>query len=445
MQAIRNLIFVMLVTAALAEAQAGFGGPSVMGRSLGAGIARRSAQARFRPFATVRGVYDSGLSAFRLNPDGTVGDALGVGGVEVSGGIYGAKSWRRSQLAANYLGGYRRYPGDSPFNGSEHSGNFGLSYQPTPRLALLTSNTAGTLIRNAAFGLTLTNPFQTIDPAFMGVPTNEVFDVRLNFFSSANTISYALAPRLSVAATGGVFLTQRAGSLVSGRGVLAGGDISRRLDRLSTGTLAYNYMRFSFDREFGFSGVQEVAFAYVRDFGPRWTLQLRLGGFEVENEGIETVTLDPEIAELLGIRVGARAFYRKNYFPSIRAAWLGRFRTSNFAVSFARTILPGNGIILTSRNQTIGGYYAYTGIRKWIFSANVANNRMEGLLRFNQANRTTVGSLRAGYQLTRSWQLNWSFDVRAQSLTIPSSLPERASRVTMGLSWSPGDIPLAFW
>ncbi len=444
MLSVRNLVFLGILAAALAEAQ-GFGGPAVMGRSLGAGIGRRSGQVRFRPFASVRAVYDSGLTAFRVNPDGTVGNSLGTAGIELNGGVYGSKSWRRTQLVASYLGGYRRYPGDSPFNGSEHSGTFGLSHAPSARLGFQSSNTAGTLIRSAAFGLSLTNPFQSSDPAFTGVPTNEVFDTRLNFFSSANTVSYALSPRLSAAATGGIFNTQRAGSLVSGSGIMAGGDLSRRFNRTSTGTIAYNFMRFSFAQQFGFSGVQEIAFAYAREVGRRFTVQLRVGGFQVENEGVETVQLSPEIAELLGTTQGARAFYRRNYFPSLRVALLGRFKAQSIGTSFARTILPGNGIILTSRNESFSAYYNYTGIRKWIISGNFAYNRMDGLLRFSQSNRTTIASVRAGYQLRRSWQVNVAFDGRIQSLSIASTLPQEATRVSVGLSWSPGDIPLAFW
>jgi hypothetical protein len=165
----------------------------------------------------------------------------------------------------------------------------------------------------------------------------------------------------------------------------------------------------------------------------------------VESEGIEQVQLDPVIAEILGQQVGTRAFYRLNYFPSLRVALLGRFRKSNAGFSYQRLIRPGNGIILTARTENWNTYYSYTGVRKWTFTGSYIYYNLTGVLRFQQSNAIHLAGIRAGYQIRPRLQALFGVEGRIVQINTPNQFLRDGARPTFGFSYSPGEIPLALW
>lgn len=425
-------------------AQGSFGGPSVLGRSGGAGIGRPSPQVRLRYFATVRGVYDSGLTA--INQDPAAPGSFGLGGVEAIFGVVGTKSWRKTQLALTYQGGYRQYNQNVGFNGSDHALTVGVSHAVGRRATLTTSNVVATMTRAFGFGFGL-NFLQSnqLDPAFSNFPFSDMLDVRMNFASTSNTLQYRFGPRLSVAATGGLNTIQRAGGLFASTGFQARGDISYRISRNQTITVDYGAQSFDFRDSYGNTFLQNVAVQYAAAIGRRWQLNLRGGGFEIKNQGLQRVQLRPEIAEILGVRVGLEAFYRVNYLPNFQVGLNGRFRSSTVSLVANRGVIPGNGIILMSSTQNVSASYNYVGIRHWTFSGLGGWTRMTNLVRFAARNEGYTAGGQVGYQIRPALQLNASAIYRDMQTTAVSRFQRAGTRIAVGLTYSPGDIPLSLW
>ncbi len=412
-----------------------------MGRSAGAGIARRSTQVRMRFFGSVMGIYDSGLTAYYSSSSDASNSSLW--GYMVRGGVYGTKSWRKTDLSLSYAGGYTAYTRSSGFNGTNQSLVIGLSHSINKRL-FLQSSVIGTIWNRAyGYGFGYFTPGQALDPALNPLPLDDIYDSTTYTFTNANTLGYQFTPRTSFGATGGPFVTKRTNTLISVAGIFASGDISHRITRSQTLTAAYTFNQFNFSGRYGNSAITMASLGWAWR-GRRWDANLTAAIARIESEGLEMVQLDPAVAEIVGFSTGTQAYYKLNYYPTFRALLASRFRRSTVGVTAFRQIRPGNGVILTS--LTTGGYaYAsYTGLRKWTMSARTGVAQYKGLIRFTNSTTNFDAGGQVGYQLRSDLQFSAAMYYRKQS-TSGTDFRRDGFRITVGISYSPGDIPLALW
>lgn len=420
-----------------------YGGPAVMGRSMGAGIAPRMEQVRFRFFGSVRGVYDSGLTAARITPNGERVNANGLG-YEFNGGIYGMKAWRQTQLFLGYVGGYRNYVSSASGSGSNHSLNLGLSHQVNQRLSFQSTIAGSTINRAYGFGNGFVRPGQESDPAFNFGAMNEVYDSRMYMVSNSNSLIYQLSARSQVSATGGYFLNKRSRSLISAAGVFANGDYSRRITRTQTISVNYNFNQFNYSGQYGNSFIQGVGLGWSMGLGRRWELALNGGATLVESDSLRTVLLDPEVAAIIGQPTGTEAVYRRSYYPNYQARLMGRFRRSSVSGGYRQTILPGNGAFLTSRVESASGAYNFNGIRKVNFAVVAQYNRLHNLMLTSARASNLTAGFNVGYQLRHDLQATLS--VMGRRFESPTSnYNADGVRIAIGLAYSPGEVPLALW
>ncbi len=72
-----------------------------------------------KPFLSVSGVYDTGLTAVSVDATGKIPQTDDFGG-EVGFGAIGYKRWRRTVLGIDYRGSLRKYARASYYDGSDH-------------------------------------------------------------------------------------------------------------------------------------------------------------------------------------------------------------------------------------------------------------------------------------------------------------------------------------
>ena len=106
----------------------------------------------FRYFASVNGIYDTGLSPFQLDSDGKLLKPDPVEGVEIGYGAYGSHNFRRSRLGLDYTGSYRNYTNNLNYDGNSQQLALGYSLQASRRWMLDMRADAGTQIYGTAFG-----------------------------------------------------------------------------------------------------------------------------------------------------------------------------------------------------------------------------------------------------------------------------------------------------
>ena len=120
-----------------------------------------------------------------------------------------------------------------------------------------------------------------------------------------------------------------------------------------------------------------------------------------------------------------------------------KFHRANLSLSYQSGVSAGNGVVLTSRQDSGTASFNYMADRKWSFSATGGYSRLEGIGQSLQPFSQITGGAGITYSITRPIQLIARYDRRHQEI-INGIYLQDSYRATIGISFSPADIPLAF-
>lgn len=437
-------VVLLLGAASLSQAQSGlggFGGPSILGRGSG-GAGRQSDGLRIRPYLGVNAIYDSGLTSVAPGSDGSI-FTRGAAGIEVHGGLYGTKEWKRHQLQVSYTGDYRGYNNQQIWNGTDQSLSLSYSTILTKRLSFEGTVSAGTT--NRAFG-GLSQPSLTDSIFQPGLPVNSLFDVRTNYGSANGAITYNFSPRTSVSFSGGGYLVKRSNSALFGvNGVQARADLTRRINKRTSVGVDYSFMTFQFSRAFGDSYVHGVGAFVARSIGRYWEVTARAGVLQVELLGKRQVAIDPIIAQIIGVTSGEEVFYSKNMLGSGQVGLTRTSRQGTIYLQGSRSVNPGNGIILTSQSDSLSTGYNRRLSRTLNLDASYNYSRLRGLGLITGTFSTHSAGVGLGWQVARYAQVTARFDRRNTDTTSATSFSLNGNRVAVGITFTPADVPVSLW
>jgi len=437
------LLFLFVVAQAATPALAqmgGFGGPSVLGRSQQAG--RRGGQAvRLRGFASAQGVYDSGLSSISQNG---VQVAQGAAGTELFWGAYGGKNNRRSAYGLDYTGDFRHYTRASTWNGFSQFLSATYSNQPFRRVSFDVSGTVGTT--NRAFGVGATGIGSGLNNLASFVsPNASLFDVRTNLGSASGSLTMIHSSRLSTSFSGSGYTVRRKSRLPGIDGVMGRVDTAYRLNRRQTIGVDLQYFKFDYTNAFGDVNVLDAGLLFSQQFGRSTQLSLRAGGMRIESFGTRQVSLEPEIAQLLGVAVTTEISYKRSYLPSGGLELTRRFQRGSLAFSYQTGPSPGNGIVLVARQHVFSANASYSMTRKMQITAGAFRTQLTSASslpgRFNQ---TTLGG-GLTYKVNRQIELISRVDRRFAETTAVNNFVLNGTRVSAGIIYSPDELPIQLW
>jgi hypothetical protein len=416
-----------------------YGGPAILTRGEVPG-APSTAPIAFRPYVGLNAIYDEGLVPVSVNSNGRVPSA-DLFGVELALGLYGYHTWKHTTLALDYKGNFRHYTQQQYYDGTDQFLSLILTHQPNKRVTFTVRNTAGTYSRNYFLSSTV----GILDSSYTQIPENDIYDNRVIFLTTSGDMTYRLTPRLSFNLGGEGYLVRReATSLYGLSGYDAHGDLQYRMRRHTTLGLDYRFTYFQYTRAFGNSDIHSVGINYSTQLTHRLQIGARIGGARVESTSLEQVTLDPAIAALLGTSVGIQAAYQLHYAPDVTARLTESLRHSQFSLLFTDSVNPGNGVYLTSKMESGVASYSYTGVRHWNFGADASYTRLAALAQTLNA----YSSYGAGGGFTRDLKkgLHAVLRLDARRYDIAGDVFRRTDfRAMLGLTFSPGDVPLALW
>ncbi len=421
-------------------AQGGYSGPAVSSRGMGQAGARGSEPVTIRPYASVNAIADTGTLAVVTDASGKPASIGTLYGVEANVGAYGSRLWRATRLGLEYQGNYRHYNNNTFFNGSDHLLQLDYSRQVNRRTGFQLRGAGGTSSRTVGgvFG------FQAFDPAFLGVPVNDIFDNRSYFADVSGSLSRTIGGRNSVNLGGGAFGVRRQSKFLVGvNGYRAMGDFSRQVSRRSSVGLGYSYVHVDYPRVFGEADIHTLQAMYSRQFGRAWNFSLGAGAFRSDLSGTRAVVLDPLIAELLGTSGGREAFNTINISPMINLSigWTGRL--SAFNAGYMRGSNPGNGVLLLNSQESVSAGYTYTLSRKTSISGRGGLNTMKGVGGYGGEFRTYNGGAFFSYVLRDGFQFTSGIDFRKFDSN-SSGFNRNGTRVMVGLAYSGGELPISF-
>ncbi len=419
-----------------------YAGPAILSRG-DAPAAFLDTTISFRPYFELTGVYDTGLAGVGVNQAGELGNASAAG-IQFAGGISGSHSWRHTQVGLDYKGDINHYNQTTYFDSTDQSLLFSLRHQFTRHLYVVFRQSAGIYSQN--YGLPGLPQSIAYDPSQTFIPTTNFFDNRTEFFNSQLQAVYQRSARLSFSFSGSGFFTRyRANSLYGVTGASAQGDVQYRISRRSTIGVAYTFQQYAFNHVFSGTDIHGLAGTY----SVRISKSLEFSGYggvmRVETKFIQDIPVDPAIAALIGITESPQVIYSIRYVPNVGLRLSKTLRNSVAFISADRTIIPGNGLFLTSTNTSVGAGYTFTGIRRWSFNANVGRNLSNSIGNVVGHYGDYSGTLSASRQIAHGFHAVAYFSARQYDSPAFAQYNRLIYEGRIGFGWTPGAISLRMW
>ena len=276
-------------------------------------------------------------------------------------------------------------------------------------------------------------------------PANELFDNRTNYLQSRVDLTWDATSRLSFDFGGQGFVVRRESRALAGlSGYSARSDIAYRLTRHQTISASYEYARFDFQHTFADAALQIAALGYSIGFSRDWDFSMQAGTIRTEARGLNQISIAPSIAAIIGQNTAVVSFSRTLYLPIAEARLIRRLNRSQIMLSYSKSVTPGNGVYLTSRQSagTVG--YSYSGYQRVAVRLNAGYGELSSLGQTLGKYMNWQGSARMTYTLVRDTFFELEYDYRHYT-TQNSGFRMDSSRMSIGLAFSPGESPLTFW
>ena len=416
-------------------------GPSILSRGLGTVQQGGGDLLELKPYLSVTGEYDTGLTPVSVTSAGLIPNDTDYGG-DLEFGVVGYHSWRHTVLGIDYKGNFRHFARNTYYDGMNQTLTLSLTHQMSRRLSFTLRNAAGVYSRSSgaiAGG-------QYFDSAYSNVPVNELFDGRTEYLSTMGDLVFQKSARLSFSIGGsGLLIRRRSKALVGVTGWTGRADVAYRVNRRVTIGADYNFTHYEFTNAFGASDIHTAAFNVSTELGRRWNLGLRAGGARVETLGLERVAVDPIIAAIIGVTTGIEAVYRLNYMPAFEAKLSRVFRRSSLSLEGTSGVTPGNGIFLTSRSETASAGYSHTASERGNIGFDAGYTTYSSLAQSIGKYSSYNGG--AGFTLRlKKWaHVVGRYDVRRYDVAETAAFRRLQHRVSFGFAFSPGELPLSLW
>lgn len=428
----------------MAQIGGGYLGPGVL--SSGAtGIGNRSGQqVDLRFYAGVEGVYNSSIQPVALDSKGNLVTINGLAGIEGNLGVYGTHTWRTALLGVDYTGAFYAYNGNSAYDGTNQSLVLGYTLQESRRLVFNGQLMAG-ILSGALAGIEMFAPLPNNTSNVVATPNTLLFDSRAYYVQGGLDVTLIESPRTRFTFGGqGFEVWRQSAYLVGMEGYNARGTVEHRLSKNTSVGFTYQRQHFDFPRAFGQSDIDNGELFVGTNLGRHWQLTVRGGVFHVEVKGLQTVALNPVVAALLGQTSSIQAFYQASFFPSGDVSLVRKFKMASLNFSYAQTVVPGNGVYLTSKADTGTASYSYTGLHKVSLSASGSYNNLTTLGQGIPPYRMIDGGAGMTYALPYALHLTARYDYIYQNIQ-NLTYKHTGYMATVGVTFSPGKVPLSLW
>jgi hypothetical protein len=397
----------------------------------------------FRPYLSLSAGYETGITGVSVTSAGSIPNAHSSS-VQLGWGVSGTHSWRHTSLGLNYSGGLSHYQRASSFDSITQSFSLGLTRELTRHMTFTLRQSAGVFDRLTGFeGLRQTVPF---DPSTTFIPTTEFYNNRTIYMGTQAGLTLQKTARLSFTFGGGAFFTlYRTQALKGTKGLSSYGDMQYRLSRRSTVGAMYQFSTFHFTGIYGDSYIHGTAATVGYQLSQRLEFSGFFGLMRAESKFVQSVSVDPAIAALLGIssaRLVAHSVATRPY-------WSGRlsrrFSRGVVYVSAGQSVAPGNGLFLTSYTTSLLGGYDYTGLRRWSLNVNGGHTMAKSVGNIAGGYDTTTAGIGVSRQIVENLHFAVRYGFRQYGSSSFSGYNRSGQYATLGIFYSPGVVPLRLW
>ena len=420
-------------------------GPAVLSRSYTLARPMESQQIKWKLSAGFAFSWDKGQQPV-ATASGGVYPTMSVESLSPTWGLSGRHLWKHDQLGVVYSGNYSRYTSGS-LSGLNNSLNLDLSHVVSRKLTVQFVESVQMMSQNYS----LENPSLALGASVANIntavsPGQQILGSSTRQSNSSVSLTYHPTKRMSYDLSAGYFITGRTGANFTGMtGHQLSTDVNYRLTSKTTIGAVFSYTNYLYSHHVSTSDSFSAGVLYSFALNRRTQLRTRFGATRIESLGYATVPLPPEVAAILGQLSTVINAYSLRTVSDISAELvrdLGRSRTVN--ISYSRGQSPGNGVLLTSTQESINAGFAARLFRR--IPANVGaaysslNAISQGNLGFSRSETFTAGISR---QLRPGMNSTFSVGYRRYSIS-GTPLLQQDLRFSVALSWSPPENSLRF-
>ncbi len=360
--------------------------------------------------------------------------------------LSGRHIWKFDQLGITYTGNYSDYTA-TRLSGLNNSLNLDYTHVVSRRLAFHFVESLQLLSQNYSLENPVLEPGSSVANINLATsPYVQILDSTVRQSNSTASMTYHPSTRLSYEVSGSYFAIGRTGvGLVGTVGYQAMADVNYRWTRRATVGAYYSFTNYQFSHNMADSDSNGAGLIYSYALDRRTQLRTRAGAARISTRSYETVALPAELAAILGQGSTTVNAHTLSLISDVSAELVRDFgRNHSASVAFARGESPGNGVQLTSTQETItGGYSARVGKR---VSANV-NASYYSLDSLAQSGLGFYKGETAGFALTREIRRGVESTIRVDYRRYDisnSPLLQHDLRFTFGISWNPRENSLRF-
>jgi hypothetical protein len=410
-----------------------------------------------RPWVMVNGTYSANLTP---EADGSP-LAPGTYGAMGAYGVGGQKAWQRTTFGVNLSGIYRPKLDNAVSSFYANTLSIGVSHLLGPRTRVSAAAFGGYSSGGMGFGAGavgggLMIPFGfgsmlqmgSVDfgnPMENGIVDRDVFDVGTLFTGVTSSIVHQLSPRWSVGGGGGSFLARRRyAGLSETYGFSGYGFTSYSLNRTTSIGVQYAEQHFSYRNLFGGNRAQSASFFLRKALSQTVTTGFSLGTFRFRSEFIGVIPIDPALSELLGgFATNSYEVRSVDRIGGIGNGFISKsYRRGFVSLNGGRSLMPGNGVMLTSVSDSVNLYATTTIPGGFALGGMALYSRLSGVQQQGLRSEfyTAAGSIsrpiKGGFWATANG------GYRAVDFT--NSRTRRSYFIGVGIAWMPQDAVLMF-
>jgi hypothetical protein len=382
--------------------------------------------------------WNSGQAPGAIN-GATSYSPLSTQGVTGSWSIGGRHVWRRDELGLNYLGTYSDYTNETGLNGANHTLNLDYSRVLSRRISIQFVEGLQDLAQNYSFENPTLEPGNSVANLNLATSPNvQLLNSKTLQSSSALSMTWRQTSRLSYNLSSAYFVIGRSEG-VGMHGVQYSGDVNYRWTRRATVGAYYSFTDYLYSHNISTSDSHNVGLIYSYAINRNTQLQTRFGVTRIENLAYQAVPLPPALALLLGQPSVIVNSYSVRRTSDISVQLVHDFRRSRTAnISYAHGQSPGNGVLLTSIQQTLSAG----------FSANLLRRRLPVSIGAMYSSVTSSAGSNIGFYRSETYYFGLSrplgkgvsstFRINYERYNLSDSpLSQDSIRVSFGFEWGP--------
>jgi hypothetical protein len=418
-------------------------GPAVLSRSYSINTLAVPTDLKWHESVSYSEIYDSGTT--REVPGATGPAPGGSSGASLGWTFSGGRLIHRDQFGFVYSGSMSVYAGNGSLNGTNQQLSMNYSHLFTRRLSLVMTNSGSLLSSNYA----LQNPIPTSGTSIANVnlgssPSVQPTDTSTKQFSSQVSLNWQETARLSYNMSMGYFAIVRGSGLIGSTGTQAQGTVNYRFSPRTTVGLYYSYGRNQYAQGLGVSDSSSGGLSYSFALNKSTQLRIRAGLSSTETIAETLVPLPPLVAFLLGTTTGIADVYRKASSSDLSGQLVKDFgRSLTGSLAYAKGVSPGNGILLTSTEQTLSATMSAQLKRVYKVQFGFVN---QSLTAIGQTLAASFNSDAVQVSVSRNYRsglaLNFSAAYTYFGSHNPNLVPYQ-THISSGISWTP--VGLKVW